>query len=415
MTTAESPPDSERVSRTRLLSVDAVRGLVMILMCLDHTRDFFGDQRRVPEDLLTTTPLLFGTRWVTHFCASTFVFLAGMSAFLYGRRRTRSELSWFLMTRGIWLIFLEFTVIHFAWLHTFAEFPSMLIVIAAIGLCMIIMAGLVWLSPTVVGIFGLVIIVGHNLLDPIVPEDLGHWSQLWILLHEGGFPFQIGSWSIAVGYPILAWLGVMAAGYGFGFLWSRSPSPGRLSLLIGGGATAAFLVVRAANGYGCPNPWESQTAPLLTVCSFLNCRKYPPSLSYLLMTLGPMLMLLGYWSIRESGRSDAGLNSDDTGQLPVRSDAVRRFLAVPGRVPLFFYILHLYLLHAAVRLWYLAARGDGASPMQAAFRGEFPDTYGFGLETVYVAWILMLAILWPLCLWYGRFRRQRREWYWSLL
>ena len=266
-------------TKQRFSSIDALRGLVMVVMCLDHTREYFGDLRLNPEDLATTTPSLFYTRWVTHFCAPTFVFLAGVSAWMYGRSKTKSELSVFLLTRGLWLLVLEFTIIHFAWFHAFGTYPFMFIVIAAIGASMVAMAALVFLPVRAVAATGLGIVLFHNVLDPIVPEDFGAFSNLWIFLHEGGHIKQL---FLNVGYPVLPWIGVMACGYSFGMLL-HVHRPLRINACLSAGLCCViiFVLLRSLNLYGDAARWTVQKNTYFSVMSFLSTTKYPPSLLYL--------------------------------------------------------------------------------------------------------------------------------------
>jgi len=387
----------------------------MVFMCLDHTREFFGDLRLAPEDLQTTTPLLFFTRWVTHFCAPTFVFLAGVSAWFYGQKSgSRRQLAEFLVTRGMWLLFLEFTVVYFGWLQCVGRFPLMFIVIGAIGVSMMALAALVYLPYWAVCCFGLVTVALHNCLDGFAVSDFGRFGDVWVLLHQGGrieSLYDIANLRLDIGYPILAWVGVISCGYVFGRVLQQDRAVRSAQCLqLGLGCIVLFLVLRGLNFYGDPRPWGEQSTATITVLSFLMCTKYPPSLLYLLMTLGPALVVLGIfeqWSVAESGRER-------------KSPRLLSALLVFGRVPLFFYVVHLYLIHTLSRLLYWVARGEPLSPLQVAFEcfqneSPFPKNYGFSMNVVYLAWPLMLMILWPMCMWFGKVKRRGNSWIWSYL
>ena len=378
----------------RLYAIDGLRGIVMILMALDHVRDYFGDFTQNPTDLSTATAGLFLTRWVTHFCAPVFVFLAGTAAWLYGSRgRERGEIARFLLTRGLWLIVLEYTVVHFAWTNTFTNGIFFVQVIAAIGVSMVALAGLVFLPRAAIAGVGLVLVLGHNLLDPIVPADVGR-PWLWTLVHEGGpVPLADGVFLFVI-YPLLPWIGVMALGYAFGPLTRRPRAERRaIFLKLGLALTLAFVVLRWANVYGDPGPWEAQDSALFTFLSFLNCQKYPPSLLYLLMTLGPSIALLAALD-REPG-------------------ALGRAAVVFGRVPLFYYVVHLFVIHQAARAFYRIGYGESFSAigegLPMLIRGVPP------LPVVYAAWVLVVLALYPLCAWYARRKRLGTSPLWSYL
>lgn len=402
-------PDARLVSfgkpqKSRLDCIDALRGLVMVFMCLDHSREFFGDLRLDPTDLETTTPFFFLTRWITHYCAPTFVFLAGIGAWLYGQKaNNKSELAKFLVTRGVWLIFLEFTVVYFGWFQNFGP-PLMFIVIAAIGTSMIALAALIYLPYPLLLSAGLAIVFLHNTLDPLTPENFGVFAPVWKLLHEGG---EIPSLFLGIGYPVLAWIGVICVGYCFGsLLQQHRPARRRRCLQIGIACTLLFVVLRVINGYGNPSPRIATDDWTVAAMSFLNCTKYPPSLAYLLMTIGPALIVLSLLD-RES------LASRNTTHW-------YSILLAYGRVPLFFYVVHLYLIHTSSRLLYWVVRGEPLSPLYTSFmtyqtQADYPAIYGFPLWVVYAGWFCMLLILWPLCIWFGRLKRNGKSAIWSYL
>ena len=374
----------------RVESVDLVRGLVMVVMVLDHVRDYFGDAKLDPTDLSSTTPALFFTRWVTHFCAPTFVFLAGVSAALSGARRTKGELSRHLLTRGLWLIVLEQT-----WGNVFIFFtvPQALLglILWAIGWSMIVLAGLIYLPRYLIGVIGLGMIVFHNLLDGIQVGGDGAAALFWSVLHQPGFSRLPGGVPILVGYPLIPWVGVMAAGYALGPVFLR-PSEQRRPILLGLGLASVlgFVLLRWINVYGDPRPWAPQADPIYTVMSFLNCRKYPPSLLYLLMTLGPALLALA--------ALDRGLGRLGT---PLRTY---------GQVPLFFYLFQWPVAHGLA----VAVQAGLGQPIGWMFRFppfQSPPGYGHGLPTVYLFWIITLALLYYPCRWFADLKRRRRDWW----
>ncbi len=384
-------PPATAPGGARIESVDMLRGIVMVIMALDHVRDYFTDARFDPTDLGQTTAGLFLTRWVTHVCAPAFVFLAGTSAFLSGRRgRSRAELSRFLVTRGLWLVLLEFTVVRWAWTFNLNYTSELLFVqvIWALGISMIVLAVLVWLPIGAIAAVGVAMVLGHNALDGITPQSLGPWGPLWMVLHvQGALP--VGPQQVfVVAYPLVPWIGVMAAGYAFGALLRRPEAERRRPLLfLGGALTLGFVALRAANLYGDPSPWEVQPTAGRTLLAFLNTTKYPPSLLFLLMTLGPAIMALP-------------LLERLTGQAA-------RFFTTVGRVPLFYYVLHLYLIHAAA-----LAVGILAGFPPAAFLTvwlNLPDGWGYPLPVVYLIWVGVVLALYPACRWFAGLKARRRD------
>ena len=381
-------------ARPRLDSIDLLRGLVMVLMALDHTRDFFGTGGLNPRDV--ADPALFLTRWITHFCAPTFIFLSGISAWLYGARGgSVGEVSRFLLTRGFWLILIEFTVVRVGWSFNLHFDFLIAQVIWAIGASMVVLAGLVYLPRWAIAAVGLVMIGGHNLLDGVRADELGTAGWLWNVLHQSA-RLQVGPQiRLSVLYPLIPWVGVMAVGYAFGPVFKLDrEARGRLLIATGLAVTAGFILLRAANGYGDPAPWSVQSGVLATVLSFLNCAKYPPSLLYLMMTLGPALILLALFE-RAHGR-------------------LAGWITVFGRVPFFFYVLHIYLIHAlAVALAWAAFRDAGW--LFGTFPPQKPAAWGLSLAGVYAVWLLVLLTLHPLCRWFAALKQRRREWWWSYL
>ena len=386
----------------RLVSVDVLRGIVMILMALDHTRDFLTYQRSAPEDLAHTTGALFFTRVLTHFCAPVFAFLAGTGAFLATRRgKSVPQLSRFFLTRGLWLVFLELTIVDFAWGFVPWVHGG---VIWILGWSMVVMALIVWLPVRWIAVLGLGMIATHNLLDRINPASFGRFSWLWILLHTPGH-IPIGDFQFPVRYVLIPWVGVMATGFAFGTLLLR-PDRRKSILTVGICATALFFVLRAINFYGngvaglpfgyprSAGPWTLQPTLSLTVVSFFNTLKYPPSLDYLLMTLGPSLIVLG---LLDGARAEHGLS---------------RILLVFGRVPLFYYVAHLYLLHVIAIVVAFAFRQPALHGSVIADFATKPAGYGHGLPFIYAAWILAVAILYFPSRWFMEFRSRHRDWNW---
>jgi uncharacterized membrane protein len=374
--------DLERPAR--IASIDVLRGLVMALMALDHTRDFFSSSGFNPRDV--TEPALFLTRWVTHFCAPTFIFLAGLSAFLYGRGRETGDLSRFLFTRGLWLILIDFTLIKFGWRFEFDLFRMSGGIIFVIGISMIALAALVWLPRWAIAGVSLIMIAGHNLLDSIRADEFGGASWAWHLLHEPGL-IRLGDGAqLYVLYPLIPWIGVMAAGYLLGPVMQLEARPRqRVLFQLGAAVTLGFIVLRATNLYGDPAPWMTQETWLATLLSFLNCEKYPPSLLYLMMTLGPALILLA--SFEHAKGSFA------------------RFLAIFGQVPFFYYVIHIYLIHLLAVLTAFAMTGDFV---------RTPEI-GLSLGGVYLVWFLVLVMLYPICRWFAELKDSGKGWWWSYL
>jgi len=397
----------------RIVSLDIMRGLVMVIMALDHTRDFFTNLRFEPESLAQTYYALFFTRWITHFCAPMFFFLAGTGAFFYGRRRTAQALTRFLWTRGLWLIVIEFTVVGTAWTFMFPW--GFFGVIWALGACMVLMAAIVRMPLRWVGAFSAVLILGHNLLDSIRPQQFGSWAWLWTILHVRGgvlLPFGLRKFVL---FPLVPWVGVMAAGYVFGSIYLLEKDRRRkLIAQIGLGLTIAFVLLRLTNLYGNPpvglgsgvsqGPWHIQPTVEKTVILFFDVEKYPPSLQFLLMTLGPSLLLLA-WLDKKLDQRD-GKQSVSSWLSP---------LLTFGRVPLFFYILHLYLIHSLAILAGLLSH----QPVDWLFHGGFmfgaPDEWGFNLPFVYLMWITAVVILYFPCRWFEGVKQRRKDWWLSYI
>lgn len=379
------------VKRPRLDAVDLLRGLVMVIMALDHARHYFTIVRFSPVDLESTTVAHFFTRWLTHVCAPAFVFLAGTGAFLYrSRGKTKADVSWFLLTRGLWLVVLELTVMRMGWQFSFDYSYAVGQTIWAIGWSMVFLSGLVFLPISVTTIFGIAMIAVHNAFDGIKPKMLGDYGWLWKIFHSGGRVEIFEGYTLSAMYPLIPWIGVMAAGYGFGVILLREERQRRKLLWwIGGAVTAAFVLIRWLNVYGDPKQWSFHESFVWTVIDFLNLDKYPPSLLFLLMTLGPAIAALALFE-RWKG-------------------PVARMFIVYGRVPLFFYVLHIFLIHALAVLAASLTIGGPSSLVGSVKPLELPEGYGFGLPMVYAVWIGVSLLLYPTCRWYADVKRRSKS------
>ncbi len=426
---SSSQPGHFNSKRTRIDSIDLLRGIVMVIMMLDHTRDFVHRdflQGFDPTDLSRTNVVLFFTRWITHFCAPVFVFLAGTGTYLQLiRGKSKRDLSRFLITRGLWLILLEFTVVRIGvFFNLDYRFLGVMQVIWVIGVSMILLAALIHLPLRVVAGFGIGMIALHNLLDrykvqggwqgPDSPVP-SYWTKLYFILHQPfeafpvvGFPSPV----VFVIYPLVPWVGVMAAGYAFGALYQLdAPRRRRLLVIMGSIATALFTILRLVNLYGDPSHWSSQSSAVFTVLSFLNTTKYPPSLLFLLMTLGPAMFVLAWFESNQ----DASAEPE-----PVRrslGDKIRNAFITFGRVPLFFYLLQWPTAHFIAVLVHLAV-GKPVRWMfssQNGFPGPPPAGSGFNLAVVYGCWIVGVILLYPLCKWFAGVKQRRKNWWLSYL
>jgi uncharacterized membrane protein len=376
--------------RARLESIDVVRGVIMILMALDHTRDFFGIPGQNPTDLANATAALFLTRWITYFCAPVFFLLTGTGAYLSLRRKSPRELSRFLLTRGIWLIFLEVVVLRcFAYQFNVDFRVTMLLVLWALGWAMIVLATLVRLPASVVTGFGVLLIAGHNLFDSVRSAN-----PLWSILHAPGFVLNTAEHVVFVAYPLIPWIGVTAVGFGLGQVYGWEADRRRAFLLrLGVALSLAFLVIRGLNAYGDPSRWMRQRTALFTLLSFLSTTKYPPSLLFLLMTLGPALVFLGC--------VDRG------------TPRVLRPALVIGKVPLFYYILHFALIHLLAVLTCCVRYGSAhwmfESPDLAHYPFSPPPGWGSSLPVVYLVWAFVVVAMYPLCRWFAALKARRSE------
>jgi uncharacterized membrane protein len=389
----------------RLSSIDMLRGLVIIIMALDHTRDFFmANATQDPVSDPDVSVALYFTRWITHFCAPVFVFLAGTSAGLMVARKSPRDLATFLITRGLWLVFIEIVVVSTA--ISFSPFGDeqfggktflMLQVIWAIGVSMIVLGLCQFLGRKVCLLLGALIVLGHNALDPVWPtmQDYPQFAApLWIGLHSIVVK-PVGPFFLINSYPVLPWIGIILLGFGASLLFEQPAEQRRRSLVRWGLALcAAFLVVRALDVYGDPNPWQSQAGgPVRTALDFLNTSKYPPSLLFTLMTLGPAAIFCAY-AERWSGW-------------------LKDTLVMFGRVPFAFYIVHWYLLHSLCVLLGVIQGFPASALMTVPGGGGFPAGYGLPLAGVYGMWLLVVVSLYPWVRYVAGVKARSKAWYLS--
>ena len=384
---------------TRIESIDLLRGTVMILMALDHARDYFhfGAGLTDPTDLETTTPVLFFTRFVTHFCAPVFVFLAGTSAYLYGSKKSKKDLSKFLFTRGVWLIFVEVFINGFIWWFDISYGFINLQVLWAIGISMISLSLLIHLPFKLLIAVGIAIVAGHNLLDGIVMEGYSWQAISWYILHQQQFLPISQTRFILFNYPVLAWIGVMTLGYCFGTLYKSGfevAERKKWLLRLGGGAIVLFLILRGINVYGNLHPWAVQKNAVFTFLSFINVTKYPPSLAFVLITLGFGLLFL-YATENIKNR-------------------FTRFVLVYGRVPFFYYLLHMLFIHLAALLLLVVLGKDWHIMIFTTdvFTSGALQTYGYPLWVTYIVWIVVVLSLYPLCNWYMKYKANNKDKWW---
>jgi uncharacterized membrane protein len=378
----------------RIQSIDLLRGLVMVIMALDHVRDFFhwSVQHYNPLDFSQTSAPIFFTRWITHFCAPVFVFLAGTSAWLTGVRKGKKVLSKFLITRGIWLVFLEITFVNFGVSFDIHFSFIMLQTIWALGISMIFLSFLIYLPKRLLLVLALIIISCHNLLDNIHVKGPGLKAFLWSALHDPNL-FKFGGTQVFILYPVLSWIGVMAAGYCFGELYTRFNVEKRKKILmyIGIGCIFLFILIRFANIYGDADKWSAQKTQIFTFLSFINTTKYPPSLLYILMTIGPAILFLAF--------TEKPLNS------------VGNIISIYGKVPMFYYLIHFYVIHIAAIIAGLISGFSLHDILTLNPDHPLPD-YGFSLWVVYLVWISIVALLYPLCKRYAKYKFSHPEKWW---
>lgn len=389
----------------RVASLDALRGVIMILMALDHVRDFvhWGAMSDVPTNLASTTPLLFATRWITHICAPAFALCAGISAWLWMHNgKGRAELSRFLVSRGLWLALLELTVMRY--LYNFglsSDYPVFLLVLWSLGWGMVILAALVWLPRLAIMTFTIAAILLHPLLGNLIPDVSPTTSAVQVILLQAG-ALPTGNATLIAPYPLVPWAAIMALGFAIGPLFAVEDRKRRTVLLWGAAAMlGAFLFLRAFNLYGDPAAWTWQENSTFTVMSFLNTSKYPPSPQFSLMTLGSAFLLLAVLEGRSHSRRPA-----------------ISIISIFGRVPLFFYLLHFLVAHLlAILLAFLTYGSEAAAfafvpfPSFGGPRGPFPPGFGYDLETVYAVWLAVLVICYPACRWFASFKARRGSWW----
>jgi uncharacterized membrane protein len=385
----------------RVESIDVLRGLLMVLMALDHTRDYFSSAVIDPTDPIHSWPALFITRWMTHICAPGFILLAGASVYLQRQRKSAATLTRSLILRGLWLIFLEITVISFGW--SFGVGMPIFQVIWVIGVCMLALAGLQWLSLPAIGLFAAIVILGHNMLDSIHASAMGNWSDAWYILHERGW-LTFHAHPIALyGYPVIPWIGVMALGYCFGAVITLAPERRqRISALLGAVSLGSFALLRLTHSYGDPGPgFEHLDTPAHTMMSIFSIQKYPPSLHYLFATLGIVFLLFSIF---------------DRAVEHSRTPRLRAFFDVYGRVPFFFYILHIFLIHGLALLvaattianWRFWITPD------VVFTSHLTG-WGYSLLVVYIVCSAVVLALYPACSWFSQLKDRRRDWWLSYL
>jgi len=383
------------LTKPRIESIDLLKGLVMVVMALDHVRDYFHYSAFMfdPADPTQSTIPIFFTRWITHFCAPAFSFSAGLSAFMVGKRKSKTELSGFLLKRGLWLVFIEMTIVNFAWYFDIYFRSPGLLVIWSLGISMIVLAALIHLPRQLILLFSLLFIFGHNLLDNI------HFDKnvLWALLHEFSVFKLTEGVEFAVLYPVIPWIAVMALGYYFGSFYDNSfdsVKRKRAFNLIGISALILFIIIRFINNYGDPTPWKDDNTTTKDLISFLNPSKYPPSLLFLLMTLGATFLFLA--------------NAEKL------KGKVVDFFSTFGRVPFFYYILHIYLIHLVAILfaelsgfgWQIMILPDWVTEMPT-LKG-----YGFPLWVVYAVWAGVIVFLYPFCKTFDKYKQAHKEKRW---
>lgn len=385
--------------RGRIESIDYLRGIVMVLMAIDHVRDFFhlDSFHFSPTDVTQTTPAIFLTRWVTHLCAPTFIFLAGTSAYFILQKNTRQYTSFFLMTRGLWLVVLQMTVVRFVWQFDPLFHYNGSTIISTIGFCMIILALLIRLETKFILVIGLVIVFGHNALDAVSFPSGSLADIFWTFLHGGSKTYDLGNgYAFNFLYPILPWTGVIALGFCTGRLYDEGFSPGkrkRILMQLSGASLALFLVLRGINVYGDPVPWSLQTSLSGTIMSFFNVAKYPPSLLFILSTLGISFLLLALLEGRETRA------------------------IVFGKVALFYYVMHLIVIHLLALVVVVVSGYSWKTmifygPVASGSPELVKENFGFGLVELYLAWMVVILMLYPICDWWKSVKARNKGKWW---
>jgi len=388
-----------KLTSNRIESIDVLRGVVMVIMALDHVRDYFhyGSFFNDPTNLETTTPMLFFTRFITHYCAPVFVFLAGTSAFLYGSKKTKPELFKFLLSRGIWLIFLELVVNNLIWTFDLSYSIPIVQVIWAIGVSMVVLSLLIYLPRKIILAIGIILIAGHNALDGIVMEGQSLQSMIWYFLHQQQMLVYDNDFIFMIQYPLIPWIGLMALGYCFGQLYTNEfDAIVRKNWLLnmGFGAIGLFFVLRSLNIYGDLVHWSLQDTTTKTILSFLNVTKYPPSLLYFCITVGPAMLFLYAFETAKNKLTD--------------------FFLVFGRVPLFYYFLHVFVIHVFAIVGMLIFGGNWRDMILDAesFSNANLMSYGYSLFVVYLVWIGIVLLLYPFCKKYMIYKAVNKDKWW---
>ncbi|NOQ25561.1 MAG: DUF1624 domain-containing protein [Bacteroidales bacterium] len=388
-----------QIKTNRIESIDILRGVVMVIMALDHVKAYFhyGSFFIDPTNLETTTPILFFTRFITHYCAPVFVFLAGTSAFLYGRKKTKTELFKFLFSRGIWLIFLEIVVNNLIWTFDFNFSLQIFQIIWAIGFSMVCLSLLIYLPKKAILVIGIILIAGHNALDGIVMEGQSFWDIIWYVLHQEQLLVINPGHIIYLHYPLIPWIGLMALGYLFGTFYQKDFDVSlrkKWLLGLGLGSLVFFLIFRGFNIYGDLIPWSVQDTSTKTILSFFKVTKYPPSLLFLCITLGPAMLFLVAFETTKNKLTD--------------------FLLVFGRVPLFYYFLHMLVIHVFAIIGILIFSGNWQNMIITSkeFMSQNLVTYGYSLFVVYPVWIGVVLILYPFCRKYMMYKQANKDKWW---
>lgn len=385
--------------KKRITSVDLLRGVIMIIMALDHTREFFHSAalNSNPLDLNTTTPVLFFTRWITHICAPVFVFLSGTSAFLQSARKSKRQLSLFLITRGIWLIIAEVAIVNLIFSFDISYSAIALEVIWAIGISMVILGLVIWLPFEIILAIGLLIVLGHNALDFYERDQTTPFSAGYNLVHRVGFHSLWGKHQLLILYPFLPWSGLMMLGYCLGKVLRNDNVAYRKKFLVitGISVIGLFIILRFINVYGDPFPWSQQGSAFYTFLSFINTSKYPPSLFFIAMTIGPALLLMAWWD---------NIQNEFT-----------RIVSVYGRVPFFYFLTHFFIIHLFSAVAFFM-RGhtfaEDAADVSTPFIKFIKEGEGVQLRYVYLIWLAIVVILYPLCKWYDNYKTRHKEKKW---
>ncbi|HET6723227.1 MAG TPA: heparan-alpha-glucosaminide N-acetyltransferase domain-containing protein [Chitinophagaceae bacterium] len=385
--------------KKRITSVDLLRGVIMIIMALDHTREFFHSAalNSNPLDLNTTTPVLFFTRWITHICAPVFVFLSGTSAFLQSARKSKRQLSLFLITRGIWLIIAEVAIVNLIFSFDISYSAIALEVIWAIGISMVILGLVIWLPFEIILAIGLLIVLGHNALDFYERDQTTPFSAGYNLVHRVGFHSLWGKHQLLILYPFLPWSGLMMLGYCLGKVLRNDNVAYRKKFLVitGISVIGLFIILRFINVYGDPFPWSQQGSAFYTFLSFINTSKYPPSLFFIAMTIGPALLLMAWWD---------NIQNEFT-----------RIVSVYGRVPFFYFLTHFFIIHLFSAVAFFM-RGhtfaEDAADVSTPFIKFIKEGEGVQLRYVYLIWLAVVIILYPVCKWYDNYKTRHKEKKW---